>query len=398
MHLTSPGAGYSEPNFEEVMALGEQSGMEKVPFFLMRDLANLASGGDVDASPPEAMKRYGVPGLFYQKLLSDLGPAISKVPGRTPLYKAFNLFKIAMQMAPQAMLKIMSFGDNEDDGKKIGEDEEQDRPEEDGGDDADYENTTDIDELDIDDEIWKSISRQLDISELMHSYRRVPFVQDPEGEEVRVRPLENLDELPKLVEEEWFDIGTPYFRYRVFAQEAFIRERGFREDQKQLVYLLVDSSGSMTDGNPSRMHKAAGVIYNRLKAVVEGKAVVYLRFFGEGLRGDKEIYIDTPALSKRFLTKVKEEGVHCGGGTDIPRSLKSAVKRCLDIHENHKDLILPELILVTDGQDNVHDLSPAWLTQHQMKLHYFEMIQHGHVFNEAIAKVAKDTGGVIASL
>ena len=197
--------------------------------------------------------------------------------------------------------------------------------------------------------IWLKVSRNLDASSKMQVRKSVKFLPDPEGDEVRTRPIEHLGELSKVRVAE-YALPKVYRMYRLAAKVASMRERGYREEKQQLLYMLIDSSSSMEG---ERTYYAGGVLMNRLKAVISGDAQVYVRLFDEELHD--EHYATTPAEAKTLMNQFHAHNFS-GGGTEITQSLKGAQKRIEEILKTGESLTRPELVIVTDGEDDVSDL------------------------------------------
>jgi len=194
-------------------------------------------------------------------------------------------------------------------------------------------------------DIWLQMSRRLEslINFRTRSFKKtIPSI---EGESVRSRPIEHIGEINKLQSSEWANPKTLRL-FRILSRKAQVRERVYTVDQKQLLYLLIDCSGSM-HGN--KIHKAGGVLMNRLKAVVKGEAELFVRFFDDGVYKEHSA---TTAEEAVTLMRHFEEYNFGGNGTDITKAVKKAKK---DIDQKMADdelLVEPEIVVVTDGEDN----------------------------------------------
>ena len=175
-------------------------------------------------------------------------------------------------------------------------------------------------DMDKDKHIWLEVSRNLDYYSKMQVRRSVKFQPDPEGDAVRTRPIQNLDELGRIHAAE-YALPKAYRLYRAVAKISPVRERGKRVEKQQLLYLLIDASGSMEG---ERMHRAGGVLMNRLKAVVSGDAQVYVRFFDSFLH--EEHFSDSPESAKSLIRLFEAENFS-GGGTNIVGALRNTQER-----------------------------------------------------------------------
>lgn len=193
------------------------------------------------------------------------------------------------------------------------------------------------------------ISRSLDELSRMKVSRESKFISDPEGDDVRNRPIKNLGELTRIAKPAWaiYQKSRTLFWYQAVTKQLSVRERGVRSERKQLLYIIIDCSGSMKDGQ--RVAKACGVLMNRLKAVLKGDAVLYWRFFDTSLK--TEHFVTTKEEAKAAM-KDLAAGNFSGGGTAIDACSRQALARIEEIvrEGNHHR---PELVVVSDGQDTV---------------------------------------------
>jgi Mg-chelatase subunit ChlD len=193
------------------------------------------------------------------------------------------------------------------------------------------------------------IARQLDKLSRMRVQRENKLQVDPEGDDVRNRPIRSLGELSKVVKPAWatYQKSRTLFWYQAVSGQLSVRERGIRVERKQLLYVIIDCSGSMEDGQ--RVAKACGVLMNRLKAVMKGDAVLYYRFFDTKLY--EERFVSNAAEAKAAMEHVSNANFS-GGGTAIDFCSRAALERIDEIMREggtHR----PELVVVTDGDDSV---------------------------------------------
>ena len=195
--------------------------------------------------------------------------------------------------------------------------------------------------------VWLDVSRNLDKEVDMHVREKtLKLVPDLKGNNVRVRPIANFGELPKIQAAE-YALPKTYRLYRAAAKIAPVRERVRREVKKQLLYMIIDTSGSM---HSDSIAKAGGVLMNRLKAVIAGDASMFVRFFDTTLH--PEHYAETPNEAKKLIGLFNEHNFS-GGGTNIVHCAKSAQKQIQKLLDKNELLIRPELVIVTDGHDDV---------------------------------------------
>lgn len=225
------------------------------------------------------------------------------------------------------------------------------------------------------------VSRHLDQLSPMRVAKSNRLEVDPEGDERRWRPIRNLGELHKIPQSEWA-LPKSYRMYRVLTGQTPVRERCTRQEKRQLLYCLVDCSGSMDNGE--RIAKAGGVLLNRLKAVVAGEAEVYFRFFDGAPR--QEHHAATPEEAKRLMAQVVERGNYSGGSTDIRAAVRAAAERIEELIASGEQLYKPEICLVSDGEAAV----PSQEDLGGVRLHVFNV----ECAQAELVGLARSTGGV----
>jgi Mg-chelatase subunit ChlD len=409
---TIPPPHYLTPTREEMREMAEQVGLKRYSPSLLADMANVRAGGEIlppdawrleverrvvgENIPPGRYKKYCLPdggethsfaeavaakvekAVKYHTAVSDFVRTVdwSGVPGTTPLEQGANL------------LKLLAAKNGGEPGSKGGDEETLPIFQEEAGDTVArdlkevLEEVEDLDkedkELLEDDEEKKSssgsgsgslsamkiaedflsdkgkremvrISRSLDELSRMKVSRESKFTPDPEGDDVRNRPIRNLGELTRIAKPAWaiYQKSRTLFWYQAVTKQLSVRERGVRSERKQLLYIIIDCSGSMNDGQ--RVAKACGVLMNRLKAVLKGDAVLYWRLFDTTLH--EEHFVSTKEEAKAAM-KDLAAGNFSGGGTAIDACSRQALARIEEIVQegNHHR---PELVVVSDGNDTV---------------------------------------------
>lgn len=229
--------------------------------------------------------------------------------------------------------------------------------------------------------LWLKVSRKLDNLSLMRVGRSSTFIPDSQGKETRSRPIKNFNELDKIRPVE-YAYPKSQRKLRLATRASIMRERGTYEEKQQLLYIIIDASGSMRG---ERIHKAGGVLMNRLRAVVKGDAQVYCRFFDTKLYSEHKATTKAEALA--LMDEFRNENFG-GGGTRIAKCAMEAHKRIEELLEKNELLTRPELIIVTDGDDRVYDLSVKDF--HPTRVHAFVV---GNT-NNTLINFARETGGV----
>lgn len=440
---TKPPLTYLPPSREEMRDAAKQAEVQKFSADLVEDFCNLAAGGEIlppsewrEAVSRQAEDKVGLKpnpgsdgwqfwqadggwtknrheavqsqierGMKYQQAVCDFLQTVElgKFPGKSPLEQAMNLLKLlATQNGGEPggdgdTLPIFEEGNPEQTGERLNDimddvesltDEEQELldPGEDagsgdkGGRDDDLGTMKLAEDMAKGKDLWLKVSRQLDKLARMKVARSVRVLPDPEGDEVRVRPIAHLGEINRLQKSEWA-LPSVYRAFRLVTRTAMVRERVRREEKQQLLYMIVDCSGSM--GNDQRIAKAGGVLMNRLKAVIAGEAQIYVRFFDSRLY--EEHFASSPAEARNLIRRFEEKNFS-GGSTNISGCAKEAQARIEEIVAEGK-VTRPELVVVSDGDDEVT------LTTEDLrgtKLHAF--VVGGS--NSALTDLAVKTGGV----
>ncbi len=227
------------------------------------------------------------------------------------------------------------------------------------------------------------ISRHLDSLTRMQVRKSKKQEADPSGDDVRKRPITHMGELSKIGSSDWAlrQASPSYFLYKAATEQLAVREGMISIERKQLLYIIIDCSGSMGSGN--RIYKAGGVLMNRLKAVIDGEAELYVRLFDTSLK--QEYHAGTPAEAKELIKHFTEKN-YSGGSTDISGCARSAQKRIEEI-VSEGATYRPELVVITDGDDTINLTTKEFAGT---KMHAFVV----ETSNHTLCKVAQATGGV----
>jgi len=434
---------YLSPSREEMRAMAQKCEVQRFSADLVEDFCNLAAGGEVlpaseyrQAVERQAEEKLSDPwlgsdgkrcwkkgdgnwaenrqdaiadgverGMRYQQAVCDFLRTVEldKFPGDSPLEQAMNLLKLLAtqkdgqgsgedgdlpvfiendrpEEVAEKLNEIMDQVESLDEAeKKLLEEADESSGTDEKGDDG-LQKMKLAEDMAGDKGIWLKISRQLDKLVRMKVARSVKVFADPAGDEVRTRAIAHLGEINRLVKSEWA-LPSVYRNFRLVTRAAQIRERVEREEKKQLLYIIVDCSGSMKDGQ--RIAKAGGVLFNRLKAVIAGEAELYVRFFDSGLHTEHHA---SNAAEAKELMKVVTEGNFSGGSTNISGCAREAQKRIEEVVAT-TNTARPELVVVTDGDDTINLTLPELKGT---KLHAF-VVEHG---NRALTDLAIKSGGV----
>ncbi len=204
------------------------------------------------------------------------------------------------------------------------------------------------------------------------------------GVETQHRMMRDLNELPLIAKSNWalFFEQSALFWSKVLNREPMVREHIAPETQKQLLYLLIDSSGSMSHYN--RASLALAVLVNRLKGVVKGEAELQYRMFDADVFPEFEA--KAPEDAQSTLLRLKKNNFS-GGDTRISHAIGRAVESILKRQEQTGG-VRPEIAIVTDGID--HGFNTTLADLKGVRLHAFSVGER----NPELSKLAKASGGV----
>ena len=229
--------------------------------------------------------------------------------------------------------------------------------------------------------IWLKVSRKLETLSKIKVSKYMETKEDPHGTDIQQRAIKNFSEIQKIPKTEWL-LPETYRNYKIATRAIQVKERITKTHKQQLLYLLIDCSGSMAG---ERSCKAGGVLMNRLKAVVKGDAQIYVRFFDTQL-SEKE-YFAGSAKEAKSLIEMFEKKEFNGGGTNISGCIEKSIERINEITKS-KSLTRPELVITTDGEDSVARLKRKDFGE--TRLHSI-IVENN---NPNLLKLARQTGGV----
>ena len=421
MLYTVGGAKYVTPTLFEASYILKLYDIPNFGFETLMDVANLASGGEVisvgRSVRPFAKKSLGddtsseVLVKNYISALSIIHEMIdwSAIPGRTPILKSAFLLKalgddalsgrsnnavsglcksIEIDQKLPLTYKQLSYPKNRPEYKEDnerGEDPDKGCTKE----DAHYalQKLVELNHIKDNATMYK-IARNLDHCIPLRSIKDVVFKPDNNGDSIRTRSIVDMDEIPKLSPAE-HSYGRTLSLYRIISQEAIIREKGFYSSKKQLLYILLDVSGSMADEDGVRIQRAGGVILNRLAAVMREEAELYITPFDTHTHPERKISTAEQAMdAMEFI----HHNHYSGGGTDIPMAIRHAIAR-VNILDAQHDLVKPDILIITDGGSHSGGLpSTKKLLDDKIKIHAFLVGDESPA--EEWARLATSTGGV----
>ena len=209
-------------------------------------------------------------------------------------------------------------------------------------------------------------------------------VKDPEGKIVEHRRMKSYDELRKIRKRRWaeFKFQKDLFWLKLANKEFDIRERLTKETKKQLIFILIDSSGSMN--GQDRFQKALGILLNRIKAVKRNEAEVYFALFDTKMHTIHEVIEQEDCDKALNYIKMKPSG----GGTKTDIAIKSAIEY-INIKLERKDLLKPELLVITDEDGSISNITKNNLNN--IRIHGIAVTENG---NNHLKRLANDNHGL----
>ena len=174
---------------------------------------------------------------------------------------------------------------------------------------------------------------------------------DPSGPEVTWRRMKSMGEMSQMRQSAYafHKLQPRVFKKKLVGREFLVRERGINRDNQQLLYVLIDGSGSM---NGPRVTMATGALLNRLRSVVKGDAQMFYRMFDSAPHVEKSAL--NPYEGFEAVQYIMEGHTYSGGGTNINGAIVSAINAIKDKLEANPDLVQPEILLITDGEDRIN--------------------------------------------
>jgi von Willebrand factor type A domain len=378
---------------------------------------HLKAGGTTQSREAAIEDRAAQSMRYHRNVCDFLGSAdVARFPGATPLDQAVALLKLLSKQPKgsgggEAGERLPIFTEN-DSSEKVAEqlgdvldtvdslsEDEQDMLDPEGKahevqpEDGERTGEKRLDRLKVAEDLVEGsdkramleVSRVLDTFTKLQLRRQKKVEVDPEGDEVRRRPMRDLSEIGRLSP---LDISLrkrnrALFLLKAVTQQFSVRERVTRIEKKQAVFILIDGSGSMRSGK--RHWKATGVVMNRLKAVLSGDAEVWASVFDTNL--GRVRHAATPAEARELIAEFAK-GNFTGGGTDIAAAVKAAHAFIEEKMKAGEALYRPEIVVLTDDDTSAGGVRPAEIPG--TRVHGFAM----ETRNPALVKLAQSTGGV----
>ena len=201
-------------------------------------------------------------------------------------------------------------------------------------------------------------------------------VKNNDSHEKDTFKMESVDEVTKVRKS---SMMLENFDDKLIKKELNIKTKVKPEEKKQILYMLLDDSGSM-----SCLHKQTyvrAVLLNRLESVVDGKSELKFCLY------ESQRYEFSNAKDKESAsTLMKKISLRrpCGGGTHIGRVIQET------IDEIHHDATTgyhdPEIMIVCDGDDYV---DPKSIDYKDVRINVVLL----GTSNKNLKRVAEESGG-----
>lgn len=202
--------------------------------------------------------------------------------------------------------------------------------------------------------------------------RKRTHITDNHSRKKRYMKLTDVNKILKVNKIKYLD---PAFEYKLATNQLLYKEGFKTEEEKQLLMMLIDDSGSMN--TPLKVAWRNAVLLNRCEAVANGDAELIVYRFERGLYGRTHLKTKEEAMS--FYRTMLKHSPH-GGTTDIEGCLKKCITEIESMHGFN-----PDIMIVLDGQDHFDDMDNKGVKVHAVIIG----TQHA-----SLEKFCKKTGGM----
>jgi len=180
--------------------------------------------------------------------------------------------------------------------------------------------------------------------QIVHTYLRDEELKDVPmpDDEISYRPIKNMHEIDKVIPSH-MGLDDELFNLKLAKGELLVRQNQTKRMKKQVLYLLVDVSGSM-EGRKNTY--ASGVALSLVRQAVDQGCKYFLRFFDYGAH---QLHVATDREGANKLCQTLIYTPFSGGGTSIQNALFQAIE---DIEYDPVKYDKAEIMLITDGLDS----------------------------------------------
>ena len=167
------------------------------------------------------------------------------------------------------------------------------------------------------------------------------------------------------------------FDEKLAKKELVVKEKVKPETKKQIIYVLLDDSGSM--GNVVKQTYVRAVLMSYLESVVDGKSEIIFSLYESQKYHHRKV---TNLKEAQNLFKDISLRRPNGGGTHIERVLQETIDEICNLPDHHD----PEIMIVCDGDDYVN---PDKLDYKGVSINCILL----GTDNKNLKKVSEDSGG-----
>lgn len=188
---------------------------------------------------------------------------------------------------------------------------------------------------------------------------------------IDVRGMRNLSEVTRALPSQ-MALPEDLFYQRVARGELLIKEWTTKKERKNILYFLVDKSGSMGNlgysgygSRYSRLQWAVSVAIAYLRNMVKNGDIFAFRYFDDNV---SDLYIvETPQQGGKLIQHIFDAAGD-SGGTDIQRALEQAIH---DIsHKKDVRIEKADIMIITDGESSIDTAKiQRLLNEHKITLH-----------------------------
>lgn len=182
---------------------------------------------------------------------------------------------------------------------------------------------------------------------------------------VDIRKMQSSRDLMKLLPGE-YALPSDLFYVRFAKKELQCREFLAKQERKQVLYILLDNSGSMHN---DKIKMAASVVIALLRKVVSNGDIFFFRFFSDYPGAMHKV--DNLKKAQDLIQKIIGESFS-GGGTDVQAAVMRAlgdIKNAVDDKDNYAQMKDAQVLLLTDGDDSGCSASRIMSEKGKVKIH-----------------------------
>jgi len=229
------------------------------------------------------------------------------------------------------------------------------------------------------------IARKFGITEEYKRDEEIADVVYPE-KDWRVTNMKNMTDLPKVLPYQ-FLYPDEIFDKMLIDRDLKIKQYQSRRKKKQVLYLLIDASGSM---NPLNQAVANGIAVAYIRKAISEQSTYFFRFFDTNIF-DLHTVNDEETAVKEIDYLLSNQ--YSGGGTSIDHALQKAIEDInnsklfkQDKNDGNKEHLYDraDILIITDGADQVN-VTEEFLAQNKVVLHSFLLEQD----NAELKKISK---------